>query len=110
MIFLNFIDSFVVESRILGGASERCLLAKGLFKIIDLAVWIDEREGDILREGRAPDTFDSLGEILSLLPCPELKGMFLLITPSASRSCIRSIRTLLIGPLISGSSVRLFAY
>jgi len=90
-----------------GAARERCLLEKGLLRIIDLADWIEEYEGDIFREGRVRDAFDGLFDISALLR-RELKGMVLLIIPSASRSCMRSLRTLLIGPLISGSIVRLF--
>mmetsp|Transcript_578 Transcript_578/g.743 ORF Transcript_578/g.743 Transcript_578/m.743 type:complete len:81 (+) Transcript_578:1688-1930(+) len=78
----------------------------------DLAVWIEESEGEFFSWGKPYVVVDLLGLGLSNPECfefrLELKGTTRLITPSASKSCISSFFTLFTGPLISGSNVKLF--
>ena len=81
--------------------------------MIDFAVWIEDRDGELRSYGNIREALLGLimiceGLWLMLEPRLEvLKGMFLLITPSASKSYMSSYRTLFIRPLISGSIVRL---
>ena len=94
IILRSFIDSYVVESRMPEWGTARLLvrLAKGLACRIVLAVWIEESDGEFLSDGSK--LCEGIGLMPGLLPCKPrlelLNGTFLLITPSASKSCIKS--------------------
>lgn len=105
-IFFKFIEVLVGESRwFITGRVLLCLDEKTFPNKIDLADWIDDMEGEFFKVGRLAVAREGLGLIPSRRRL-ELNGMFRFMTPSASRSCIRSLRTLFMGPFISGSNVR----
>ena len=109
----SFMESCVVDSRIVSIAFGFRLCwrdAYGFICMIDCAVWIEESDGEFFSKGRPFWVLARLGLGLSKPVClelrRELKGTLRLMTPSASKSYISSFFTLLIGPLISGRSVK----